>query len=132
MEQQTFGFIGVGRMGGLMSARLLDGGHKVVVYDVAAEAVAALVDVQVRLDGAGGTEPVAQDAIEVEQVEDGLAGLVEDEIVEEDRDIVFAAGQMQAAAFVAGVLVVEQVVAAEHALVDVLGGEIEMVIMVPQ
>ena len=42
MEQQTFGFIGVGRMGGLMSARLLDGGHKVVVYDVAAEAVAAL------------------------------------------------------------------------------------------
>src|SRR5258706_8887868 len=43
MAQQTFGFIGVGRMGGLMSARLLDSGHKVVVYDVAEEAVAALV-----------------------------------------------------------------------------------------
>ena len=34
MEQQTFGFIGVGRMGGLMSTRLLNIGHRVVVYDV--------------------------------------------------------------------------------------------------
>ena len=42
MEQQTFGFIGVGRMGGLMSARLLNDGHKVVVYDVSEEVVAAL------------------------------------------------------------------------------------------
>jgi 3-hydroxyisobutyrate dehydrogenase-like beta-hydroxyacid dehydrogenase len=39
---QQFGFIGVGRMGGLMSARLLDAGHQVVIYDVAEEAVAAL------------------------------------------------------------------------------------------
>ena len=42
MEQQTFGFVGVGRMGGLMSGRLLNDGHKVVVYDVSEEAVAAL------------------------------------------------------------------------------------------
>jgi 3-hydroxyisobutyrate dehydrogenase-like beta-hydroxyacid dehydrogenase len=42
MAQQTFGFIGVGRMGGLMSARLLDGGHRVVVYDVAEDAVTVL------------------------------------------------------------------------------------------
>ena len=42
MEQQSYGFIGVGRMGGLMSARLLKAGHPVVVYDVAREAVAAL------------------------------------------------------------------------------------------
>jgi 3-hydroxyisobutyrate dehydrogenase-like beta-hydroxyacid dehydrogenase len=42
MEQQTFGFIGVGRMGGLMSARLLEGGHKVVAYDVSEEALAVL------------------------------------------------------------------------------------------
>ena len=42
MAQQTFGFVGVGRMGGLMSARLLNSGHKVVVFDVADEAVAAL------------------------------------------------------------------------------------------
>ncbi len=43
MAQQQFGFIGVGRMGGLMSARLLDAGHQVAIYDVAEEAVAALV-----------------------------------------------------------------------------------------
>ena len=42
MAKQTFGFVGVGRMGGLMSARLLNSGHKVVVFDVAEEAVAAL------------------------------------------------------------------------------------------
>ena len=42
MAQQTFGFVGVGRMGGLMSARLLNSGHKVVVFDVAEEAVTAL------------------------------------------------------------------------------------------
>ncbi len=44
MKQQTFGFVGVGRMGGLMSGRLLDNGHKVVVYDVADDAVAALAN----------------------------------------------------------------------------------------
>jgi 3-hydroxyisobutyrate dehydrogenase-like beta-hydroxyacid dehydrogenase len=42
MEQQIFGFVGVGRMGGLMSTRLLDAGHKVVVYDVVDEAISAL------------------------------------------------------------------------------------------
>ncbi|CAN0419970.1 unnamed protein product, partial [Phaeothamnion confervicola] len=42
VAKQTFGFIGVGRMGGLMSARLLADGHQVVVFDVAEEAVAAL------------------------------------------------------------------------------------------
>jgi 3-hydroxyisobutyrate dehydrogenase-like beta-hydroxyacid dehydrogenase len=42
MEQQTFGFIGVGRMGGLMATRLLEAGHTVVAYDVSAEALAAL------------------------------------------------------------------------------------------
>jgi len=42
MAQQQFGFIGVGRMGGLMSARLLDAGHQVAIYDVAEEAVAGL------------------------------------------------------------------------------------------
>jgi 3-hydroxyisobutyrate dehydrogenase len=43
MAQQVFGFVGVGRMGGLMSARLLNDGHKVFIYDVAEDAVAALV-----------------------------------------------------------------------------------------
>ncbi len=42
MKQQIFGFVGVGRMGGLMSARLLERGHEVHIFDVSAEAVAAL------------------------------------------------------------------------------------------
>ena len=35
---QTIGFIGLGRMGGQMSARLLAAGHKLSVYDVDAAA----------------------------------------------------------------------------------------------
>ena len=42
MPQQTFGFIGVGRMGGLMAARLLNLGHQVFIHDVAEQAVSAL------------------------------------------------------------------------------------------
>ncbi len=42
MSKQIFGFVGVGRMGGLMTARLLKCGHDVHIYDVSAEAVAAL------------------------------------------------------------------------------------------
>jgi 3-hydroxyisobutyrate dehydrogenase-like beta-hydroxyacid dehydrogenase len=37
------GFVGVGRMGGLMAARLLDAGYRLCVYDVAAEATQPLV-----------------------------------------------------------------------------------------
>ena len=42
MEPTTFGFVGVGRMGALMSARLLEAGHKVCVFDVSREAVEAV------------------------------------------------------------------------------------------
>ena len=42
MKQPVLGFVGVGRMGSLMSARLLQRGHVVHVYDVSAEAVAAM------------------------------------------------------------------------------------------
>ena len=35
------GMIGLGRMGGNMVQRLLNGGHRVVTYDRSAEAVAA-------------------------------------------------------------------------------------------
>ena len=41
MAANTYGFVGVGRMGALMSARLLEAGHKVVVYDVSREAMDA-------------------------------------------------------------------------------------------
>ena len=91
-----------------------------------------MLDVQLRLDRAVGAEPVAENAIQVEQVEHQLAVLVEHEVVEEDRDVVVAARQAQAGGLVAGVPVVEQVVAAEHALVDVLRGEIEVMVMIPE
>jgi len=37
------GMIGLGRMGSNMTRRLLDGGHRVVVYDPIKEAIEALV-----------------------------------------------------------------------------------------
>jgi len=43
MTGQMLGFVGVGRMGGLMAARLLDAGYRLCVYDVAPEATAPLV-----------------------------------------------------------------------------------------
>jgi 3-hydroxyisobutyrate dehydrogenase-like beta-hydroxyacid dehydrogenase len=42
MEQQVFGFAGVGRMGSLMAPRLLAAGHSVLVFDVSRDAVAAM------------------------------------------------------------------------------------------
>jgi 3-hydroxyisobutyrate dehydrogenase-like beta-hydroxyacid dehydrogenase len=42
MSERIYGFAGVGRMGTPMSTRLLNAGHKVVVYDTNKEAVAAL------------------------------------------------------------------------------------------
>lgn len=42
MANETFGFVGVGRMGGLMTARLLDAGQKVCVHDTSGDAVAAM------------------------------------------------------------------------------------------
>ncbi len=39
---ETLGFVGVGKMGGPMAGRLLDAGHKLVVYDIRDEAMAPL------------------------------------------------------------------------------------------
>lgn len=41
MTAPIYGFIGVGRMGALMSGRLLDAGHRVHIYDNAPAAIAA-------------------------------------------------------------------------------------------
>ena len=43
MTGQNFGFIGVGRMGGLMAGRLLDAGHTLSIFDTSEEALAPLV-----------------------------------------------------------------------------------------
>ena len=39
MSEKTLGFIGVGRMGSHMARRLIEAGHKLVVYDVDARAL---------------------------------------------------------------------------------------------
>ena len=49
------GMIGLGRMGGNITRRLLRGGHSVVAYDPAKEAVEALTE-----EGAGGASSVAE------------------------------------------------------------------------
>src|ERR1044071_2905989 len=41
-ENMELGFIGLGKMGANMVQRLMDGGHRVIVYDRAVEAVKAL------------------------------------------------------------------------------------------
>ena len=43
MTGQHFGFLGVGRMGGLMAGRLLDAGHTLSIFDTSEEALAPLV-----------------------------------------------------------------------------------------
>ena len=43
MAEETIGFIGTGRMGGPMAARLLDAGYALSVYDAQAEATKPLV-----------------------------------------------------------------------------------------
>lgn len=43
MTSQILGFVGVGRMGGPMAARLLDAGHQLCVYDVSEESTKPLV-----------------------------------------------------------------------------------------
>jgi 3-hydroxyisobutyrate dehydrogenase-like beta-hydroxyacid dehydrogenase len=43
MPEQIFGFAGVGRMGSLMAPRLIAAGHRVVVFDVVADSVDAMV-----------------------------------------------------------------------------------------
>lgn len=42
MTSQLLGFVGVGRMGGLMAARLLDAGYRLCVYDVSEESTKPL------------------------------------------------------------------------------------------
>ena len=42
MQQQIFGFAGVGRMGALMAPRLLAAGHAVHVFDISQDAIAAM------------------------------------------------------------------------------------------
>jgi 3-hydroxyisobutyrate dehydrogenase-like beta-hydroxyacid dehydrogenase len=49
MSAPAIGFVGVGRMGGPMSQRLIDAGHNLCVFDASAEATAALKKVGARV-----------------------------------------------------------------------------------
>ena len=40
---EALGFVGVGKMGGPMAARLMDAGHRLTVYDIREEAMAPLI-----------------------------------------------------------------------------------------
>ena len=82
---------------------------------------------------------VTKNTIQIEQIEHQLEVPVQHEVIEEDRNVEGAARQSDVAVgvarvghiFVAGVAGIEQEVGAEHALVDVLRGEIDMMVMIP-
>jgi 3-hydroxyisobutyrate dehydrogenase len=60
MQSESFGFIGVGRMGSLMAPRLLAAGRQVKVYDSSRQAVAAMEQAGAR--AAGSAREVADAA----------------------------------------------------------------------
>ena len=99
-----------------------------------AEAVAPGVDVQHGLDHAVDQELVAQDAVQVEGVEDQLsARRIETFIREHHGDVVVReAGQAEAGGLVSRVILIEQQVEAGEPLVDVLGGEVDPVVVIPE
>ena len=63
MASTTLGFVGVGKMGGPMTARLLDAGHQVCVFDASREAVA-----EMEKRGAQGASSAAEVASVAETV----------------------------------------------------------------
>ncbi|MFR9805553.1 NAD(P)-dependent oxidoreductase [Pseudonocardia sp. RS010] len=71
----AIGFVGLGTMGRPMACRLLAAGHRLVVFDIDAAAVAALVDL--------GAEPAASAAAVGEAVETVLTSLPTPAIVRE-------------------------------------------------
>jgi 3-hydroxyisobutyrate dehydrogenase len=85
MASETFGFIGVGRMGALMAPRLIGSGRELIVYDVSPEAVAAMT--RAGAQAAGSAAQVADVAETiflslpnpeiVQQVALGTAGVIE-------------------------------------------------------
>ena len=90
------GMIGLGRMGGNLVRRLMREGHEAVVFDVSADAVAALVS-----EGAVGVGSVAEFAATLEtprvvwlMIPAGLTGRVVDEVaaVLEPGDIIIDGG----------------------------------------
>jgi hypothetical protein len=99
-----------------------------------AEAVAPGMHVQHGLDCAVDQEFVTQDAVEVEGVEDQLSARGVEALVGEHHGyvVVREAGQAEARGLVARVILIEQQVEAREALVDILGREVDAVIVIPE
>ena len=102
-----------------------------------ADAVLPRLDLEIGGDRAVDGEDVADHPVGVPVVEDHLrhALLVDGEpqVLEHQRDVVVGeARQPPAGGLVAGVLVVEEEVEAEQAGVDVGGGEVQPVVVVPE
>ena len=100
------------------------------------EAILPALDVQIRLDLRIHRHLVAQDPVQVEQVEEELAGgRIEHLVHEEHGDVELAAGQAEPGRLVVGVE--QDVVAEERAeggehLVRVLRGEVDLVVVIPE
>ena len=73
MASETYGFVGVGHMGGPMAARLLNAGKNVTVYDTDEQAVAALLAI--------GAEKAASPAEVANRVDSVLLSLPNPDIV---------------------------------------------------
>src|SRR4051794_6679978 len=99
-----------------------------------AEAVTALSDLEERLRPAFDEEHVAEDAVGVERVEcEQAGGGVEQLVAEDERDVPLReARQVQPRGLVAGVVPVEDHGRPDQALVGVLGGVVDAVVVVPQ
>src|SRR5437867_4962217 len=98
----------------------------------AAEAVPAGMDLKKGLDLAVHEKLVAQDAIEVEQVEEKQTLWVEHLVGKQQGHVELAAGKMEPGALVPGVQIVAEKDKAGEPLVDVLRGEIHAVVVVPE
>jgi hypothetical protein len=89
--------------------------------------------VQHRRDHAVHQELVAQDAIQVEQIErQQMAGGVEAAIGKQHGDVEFAAGKMEPGSLVAGVELIEQQEESGQPFVGILRGEVHAMVVVPQ
>src|SRR5437867_4285619 len=98
----------------------------------AAEAIPPRMDPEEGLNLSIHEELVAQNAIEIEQVEKKQSIRVEHPVREQEGYVELVAGQVKPAAFVTRVLVVVEDGEAGEPLVDVLRGEIHAVVVVPE
>src|SRR5713226_7380314 len=98
------------------------------------KAVASRLHVEEGLEHTVHQELVAQDAVQIKQIKDQLAGgRIVNLVGEGQLDVKLReAGEMEPGAFVASVKLVEQTVKTEQALVSVLRSKVHAVIVIPQ